>query len=56
MKTHEDCLVLNADYSPIGIIDWRKAMVWSFRYTNCQYSSIEIIDYYNNDYTCYYYH
>ena len=23
MKTHEDCLVLNADYSPIGIIDWK---------------------------------
>jgi hypothetical protein len=50
MTNHEDCLVLNADYSPIGIIDWRKAMVWSFRYTNFQYSGIEIIDYYNNDY------
>jgi 5-methylcytosine-specific restriction endonuclease McrA len=50
MTNHKDCLVLNADYSPIGIIDWRKAMIWSFRYTNFQYSGIEIIDYYNDDY------
>lgn len=50
MRYHNDCLVLNADYSPIGIIDWRKAMVWSFRYTNSNYSGIEIIEYYSDDY------
>jgi hypothetical protein len=50
MRSHKDCLVLNADYSPIGIIDWKKAMVWSFRYTNSRYSGIEIIEYYSNDY------
>ena len=49
MTNHEDCLVLNADYSPIGIIGWRKAMVWSFRYTHSQYSGIEIIDHYKDD-------
>ena len=49
MINHEDCLVLNADYSPIGIIGWRKAMVWSFRYTHSEYSGIEIIDHYKND-------
>ena len=50
MRHHNDCLVLNADYSPIGIIDWRKAMVWSFRYMNSKYSGIEIIEYYSDDY------
>lgn len=50
MKTHSDCLVLNADYSPIGIIDWKKAMVWAFRYNNSKYSGIEIIEYYKYDY------
>ncbi len=50
MKDHEDCLVLNADYSPIGIIDWRKSMIWAFRYSQFDYSGIEIIEYYDNDY------
>lgn len=50
MRNHNDCLVLNADYTPIGIIDWKKAMVWSFRYSNSKYSGIEIIEYYSNDY------
>jgi hypothetical protein len=50
MRSHKDCLVLNADYSPIGIIDWKKAMVWSFRYTHSRYSGIEIIEYYSDDY------
>lgn len=50
MRQHQDCLVLNADYSPIGIIDWKKAMVWAFRYTHSKYSGIEIIEYYKNDY------
>lgn len=49
MINHEDCLVLNADYSPIGIIGWRKAMIWSFRYTHSLYSGIEIIDHYKDD-------
>ena len=49
MKYHNDCLVLNADYSPIGIIDWRKSMVWSFRYNHSNYFGIEIIEYYKND-------
>ena len=24
--THKNCLILNADYTPMGIIDWKKAM------------------------------
>lgn len=47
--SHKNCLVLNADYTPIGIIDWKKAMVWSFRYINENYSSIEIVEYHYQD-------
>jgi 5-methylcytosine-specific restriction endonuclease McrA len=50
MRNHNDCLVLNADYSPIGIIDWKKAVVWSFRYINSKYSSVDIVEIYKNDY------
>ena len=50
MKNHKDCLILNADYSPIGIIDWQKAIAWSFKYTRRNNYGIEIIDYYTNDY------
>jgi|694.fasta_scaffold38868_11 hypothetical protein len=48
---HKQCLVLNADYTPLGIIDWKKAMVWSFKYIyNSSKMHIEIIDYYDSDY------
>lgn len=47
---HKDCLVLNADYSPMGIITWKKAMVWAFRYTKTYFSGIEIIEYHTDDY------
>jgi len=50
MRNHNDCLVLNVDYSPIGIIDWRKSMIWAYKHINRRYSSIEIIEYYQNDY------
>jgi hypothetical protein len=48
-KTHKSCLVLNADYSPIGIISWQKAMIWFFRYNSLKYRGIEIISYYTDD-------
>jgi len=47
---HKNCLVLNSDYSPIGIIHWKKAMVWAFRYTKKNFDRIEIIEYHSNDY------
>lgn len=50
MIHHNDCLVLNADYSPIGIIGWRKSMIWAFRYSHCKYSGIEILEYYQDDF------
>lgn len=46
---HKDCLVLNSDYSPMGIIDWRKAMILAFRHKNKDLTKIEIIEYHNDD-------
>jgi hypothetical protein len=46
---HKSCLILNADYTPMGIIDWKKAMVWSFRYGNNGFGRIEIIEYHETD-------
>lgn len=43
------CLVLNADYSPLTIISWQKAIQWSFKYEHNYKLGIEIIDFYKND-------
>jgi 5-methylcytosine-specific restriction endonuclease McrA len=44
------CLVLNADYTPITIISWKKALVWSFKHEYDHTVGVEIIDFYKNDY------
>lgn len=44
------CLVLNADYSPLTIISWKKALLWSYKYEYGHKLSIEIIDFYKDDY------
>lgn len=49
-KEHKNCLVLNADYMPICIINWQRAMVWHFRSINSGLSGIEVIEYHSNDY------
>lgn len=43
------CLVLNADYSPLTIIDWTKAIIWSLKNEHNKNSGIEIIDFYKDD-------
>lgn len=48
-QNHKRCLLLNGDYSPLSIISWQKAIVWSMRSNNYKYA-IEIIDFYRNDY------
>ena len=40
------CLVLNADYTPLGIINWQRALVWSLEYGQSSKMSIDIIDFY----------
>lgn len=49
-NNHKHCLVLNADYSPLGIVHWKKAVVWSFKYESQDTYGIEIIDFYSDDY------
>lgn len=50
MKINRRCLLLNADYSPLTVITWKRAMMWSFRYEHNHNLSIEILDFYKNDY------
>jgi hypothetical protein len=47
---HKQCLLLNADYTPLSIISWQKAIIWSMRFSENAKYSIEIIDFYKNDY------
>jgi hypothetical protein len=44
------CLVLNADYTPLTIISWKKALVWSYKHEYDPNIGVEIIDFYKNDY------
>lgn len=46
LRKHKQCLLLNADFSPLVVINWKKAMTWIFK----QSSNIEVIDFYKNDY------
>jgi len=45
LKKHKDCLVLNADYSPLTIIDHKKAILCLYKN-----NSLEIIEFYSDDY------
>jgi hypothetical protein len=44
------CLLLNADYSPLTIISWKRALVWSIKYEINNNTGIEIIDFYKDDF------
>lgn len=46
---HKKCLLINADYSPLGIISWKRAVIWSIRYEHNPTYGVEIIDFYKND-------
>jgi len=45
-KENSRCLVLNADYTPLIIVDWKRAMIW----LTTENSNIEIIDFYKDDF------
>lgn len=49
-KQNTKCLVLNADYTPLTIITWKKALVWSFKHDADNRVGVEIIDFYKDDY------
>lgn len=44
------CLVLNADYSPLGIINWKRAITWLSRLDNDNHAYVDILDFYKDDY------
>jgi 5-methylcytosine-specific restriction endonuclease McrA len=41
------CLLLNADYTPLKLIDYRRAIIWSLKTIN-ENISIEILSYHND--------
>jgi hypothetical protein len=43
------CLVLNADYTPLSIISWKRALVWHIKYQDNLNLGIDIIDFYKDD-------
>ena len=45
---HSKCLLLNADMTPLRIISWQRAIVWSMKYENDSSYGIEILDYYKD--------
>ena len=51
-EKNNKCLVVNADYTPLSIISWKRAFVWSLKYQENHKYSIEIIDFYKDDYIC----
>lgn len=44
------CLLLNADYTPLRIISWQKAVIWSIRYQENPNYAIKILEYYSDKY------
>jgi hypothetical protein len=47
---HKKCLLLNADFTPLSIIDWKRAVIWNMKYIDNIKYSIDIIDFYKNDF------
>lgn len=51
MRTENSkCLVLNADYSPLCVIGWKRALIWSFKHSEDPLIGVEVIDFYKNDF------
>lgn len=44
------CLLLNADYSPLSVIDWKKAIIWHIKHIDNPKYGIDIVDFYKDDY------
>jgi hypothetical protein len=47
---HKKCLLLNADFTPIYIISWKKALIWQIKYANNINYGIDILDFYKDDF------
>lgn len=49
-RIHTRTLVLNADYLPIGLISWKRAVVLSIINQDNPNEGVEVIDFYKNDF------
>jgi len=49
-KNNSRCLLLNADFTPLSIIPWKRAVVWHIKYEDSTSYGIDIIDFYKNDF------
>lgn len=43
-------LVLNADFRPLGVISWKRAMILAFIHEQTPTKGAQVVDYYPNDY------
>lgn len=48
-QLNSKCLLLNADYTPLSVISWQKAITWIIKYENSTECGIEMIDFYKDD-------
>lgn len=44
---HKPCLLLNADYTPITILDWQRSIKWYFKIQSQKKPVLDIIAYHN---------
>jgi 5-methylcytosine-specific restriction endonuclease McrA len=47
---HTQTLVLNADYRPLGVIDWRRAVTLSCKNQEDPNQGLMVVEYYDNDF------
>lgn len=47
---HSKSLLLNADYTPIKTINWKRAIIWSMRSSTKFKFAIDIVDFYKEEY------
>jgi len=49
---HNKCLLLNCDFTPIRIIDWRRAVLWNIKYHNDIRYGIHVLEHYDDYILC----
>jgi 5-methylcytosine-specific restriction endonuclease McrA len=50
MPVNKRVLVLNADFTPLGVISWRRAIILAFIHEQTPEKGAQVIDYFPNDY------
>ena len=50
--SHNKCLLLNCDFTPIRIIDWKRAILWNIKYEYNMRYGIHILEHYEDCILC----